>query len=224
MAVSRDFVPARDADFDGWISNLTVYVDGKTSGGAWTHIPAAKVTELKQQNGLWHTAYEKVLSPHTSVDTSAKNDARKAVTTLVRHFIAQYLKFEPVTNEDRTAMRLRNSDTIHTTIRKPASRAIIGGLKSLGGFRTEIRFHDEETPGKRAIPYGMNGCLLNYSAGDERTEDYEFLKDTVLMTRSPFILTLPPEAEGKFLSCSVRWQSERGELGPWGEIQHIVVG
>jgi hypothetical protein len=43
------------------------------------------------------------------------------------------------------------------------------------------------------------------------------------MTRNPWTLELPPEAEGKFLSCTVRWQSETGVLGARGDIQHVVI-
>ncbi|MDR2071319.1 MAG: hypothetical protein LBP81_07905 [Treponema sp.] len=100
---------------------------------------------------------------------------------------------------------------------------MISGLKALGGFRAEIRFQDENTPDSRVIPCGCNGCLLNYIWGPEKITDYTALAQTRLMTRTPFVLDLPPEAEGKFLSCAARWQNERGELGPWGEIQHIVI-
>jgi hypothetical protein len=226
MPHTHDSIPTRDADFDGWMENLVDYVDDKTSGESpvWTHIPLAKVTDLKQRNIDWHTAYTKTLGPHTAVDTELKKETRKTTEAFIRQFIAQYLKFDPVTNEDRTAMNIHNKDTTHTPIGKPTTRVLITELKALGGFQTEIRFQDETTPNSRAIPYGMNGCLLNYTVSTEKATDYALLKDTTLMTHSLFTLSLGPEAEGKFLSCAPRWQSERGELGPWGEIQHIVIG
>jgi hypothetical protein len=217
MAHNKDTIPGPDAEFDGWLANLTGYVDAKTTGGTWTHIPAVKVTDLKQHTADWHAAFVKTLGPHTSVDTEEKNDRRRAAEGFVRPFIQQYLKFDPVTNEDRTAMNLHNKDTTHSNIGKPATRALMTGLKTLGGFRVEIRFQDEAAPDSHAIPYGMNGCLLNYTVEADKIADYAPLKDTCLMTRSPFVLDLPPEAEGKFLSCAVRWQNERGGLGPWGK-------
>jgi hypothetical protein len=224
MAHTEDFIPARDAEFDGWLGNLTSYVSTKTaSGGAWTHIPAEKVTALTERNTAWHTAYAKTLGPHTSVDTEAKNDARKAAEGFVRPFVAQYLKFDPVSNEDRTAMRLHNRDTAHSAIPIPATRALITDLKALGGFQVEIRFQNEATPNSNAIPYGDNGCLLNFTWGAEKVTDYAALTQTQLMTRSPWTITLPPEAEGKFLSCATRWQNEKAELGPWSEITHTVI-
>jgi hypothetical protein len=223
MAHNKDYIPDRDADFDGWLANLTSYVDGRVTAGAWTHIPAEKVTALKGHNTDWHTAYAKTLGPHTSVDTEEKNDRRKVAEGFVRPFVQQYLKFEPVTNEDRTAMNLHNRDTTRSPIGKPATRALITDLKALGGFQVEVRFRDEAAPDSHAIPYGYNGCLLNYTWGLEKVMDYSLLKETKLMTRNPWTLDFPPEGEGKFLSCATRWQNERGELGPWGDIQHIVI-
>ena len=223
MAHNKDCIPGPDAAFDGWLANLSGYVDAKTSGAAWAHIPPDKVTALKTHTADWHAAYAKTLGPHTAVDTEEKNDQRRAAEGFVRPFIQQYLKFDPVSNEDRTAMNLHNRDTTHSGIGRPMARALITGLKALGGFRMEIRFQDEAAPDSRAIPYGCNGCLLNYVWAPEKAADYAALIHTKLMTRSPFVLDLPPEAEGKFISCAARWQNERGELGPWGEIQQSAI-
>jgi hypothetical protein len=87
----------------------------------WTHIPAEKVTELTTYFTTWHTAYEKTLGPHTSVDTETKKDARKAVEAFIRPFMAQYLKFDPVTNEERTTMNIHNWDTTHIPIGVPTN-------------------------------------------------------------------------------------------------------
>jgi ABC-type sugar transport system substrate-binding protein len=78
VAHNKDYIPDRDAEFDGWLDNLTSFVDSKVTSGAWTHIPADKVAALKQHNTDWHTAYAKTLGTHTAVDTEAKNDQRKA--------------------------------------------------------------------------------------------------------------------------------------------------
>ncbi|MDR2516279.1 MAG: hypothetical protein LBC88_02725 [Spirochaetaceae bacterium] len=223
MSKNKDYIPGPDAAYDGWISNLAAYVSAKITAGTWTHIPADKAAALAAHNTAWHTAYTKTTGPHTSVDTETKNDARKAATEFIRPFVQQYLKFDPVTNEDRTAMNLHNRDATHSPIEKPKTRALITDLKPLGGFQIEVRFQNEATPGSHAIPYGCNGCVINFTFGPEKITDYAALKETRLMTRTPYILDLPPEAEGKFFSGVCRWQSERGELGPWGDVQHVVV-
>jgi hypothetical protein len=44
--------------------------------------------------------------------------------------------------------------------------------------------------------------------------------DTKLMTHSPCAC---PEAEGRYLSCAARRQNGKGELGPWSDIEHLVI-
>ncbi|MDR2481797.1 MAG: hypothetical protein LBD07_05875 [Spirochaetaceae bacterium] len=224
MAYSKDYIPTRDADFGGWLTNLTGYAFKKVNDKVWEHIPVDKITQLKSHETAWLAAFAKIAGPHTSVDTEEKNDARKAAEAFVRPFVQQYLKFDPVTDEDRTAMNIPNRDTTATPIGKPVTRAQIVSIKASGGFRIELILQDESAPGSHAVPYGMNGALLNYTVGAEKIADYDALKETRLMTRAHFTLELGPADEGKFLSCAARWQNERGELGPWDEIHHIAVG
>jgi hypothetical protein len=177
MAHKKDSVPGADAEFDGWLTNQVNYVNTMVTAGTWTHIPADKVTALNKPQTDWYAAYVKVQGPHTSVDTEAKNEARRAADHFTRQFDQQYLKYDPVTNKDRVAMGLPILDTTHTPIGVSKTRPVVT-LRTLGGFTVEIRFQDEETPDSTAIPYGMNGCLLNYAWGPEKIEDYASIKDT----------------------------------------------
>jgi hypothetical protein len=172
----------------------------------------------------WHTAYQKTFGAHTPVETEAKNDARKAATAVVRPFIAQYLMFPPVTNEDRTVMGVHNKDTHPSSIGEPKTRPVITDIRALGGFQVKIWFQDEATPESRAIPYGCNGCLLCFTWGKEKATHVSLLNQTQLMTHSPFTHTFPPEAQASFLSCATRWQNEKGELGLWSNIHYVVIG
>lgn len=223
----KDFLDLIDSEFEQFLQNLISYVEEKCSGGTgaeWTHIPAEEQTILKDVYTVWHTAFVKMAGPHTKVDTEKKKDSRKTAERKIRDFNNAYLRYHPaVTNEDRMAMNLHITSMTKTSIPAPTTRCLITDLKNLGGFRVEIRFQDEATPDTRAIPYGMNGALLNSSWGPEKVEDYALLKDSKLMTENIFVLHLPPEAESKFLSLACRWQNNKGELGPWSEIMYIAV-
>jgi hypothetical protein len=225
MAHRVDRIPQGDGVFDGWFDNLKNGIVANTSGQTpkWTHIPAEKITALVRLYAEWREAYEKTLGPHTSVDTAHKNNRRDEAKAFIRAFIDQYLLFEPVTNEDRIGLGVRNRDNRRTSIGRPKTRALITGLKPLGGFRVELRFQDESTPESRAVPYGCNGCLLRYTWGPEKVLDHAALTMSQLMTRSPWVLDLPPEAEGKFFTGVTCWQSDKSELGPPGEIQSVVI-
>jgi hypothetical protein len=106
----------------------------------------------------------------------------------LRTFIDHYLKYSPVTNEDRLAMGVPIHDTTRTPIGAHTTRALLSSLKALGGFQVEARFHDETQTTGHAIPYGCKGCMLLYDYGDEKITDYAKLTKSVLRlqsTRSP---------------------------------------
>jgi hypothetical protein len=223
--IHHGFFAVGDAEFNRRLENLTNYVVGKTSGTSpdWTNIPKSAVDALVSACTSWQTAYQRTFGAHTSVDTEAKNDARKDATAVARPFIAQYLMFPPVTNEDRTAMGIHNKDTHPTPIGEPTTRPLITDIHAIGGFQVKLWFRDEATPESRAIPYGDNGCLLFFIWGKEQANGFSALTQTKLLTHSPFTLTFPPEAQACFLSCAARRQNEKGELGPWSDIQYIVI-
>jgi hypothetical protein len=108
-----DYIPSNDAVFNQWFKFMNQYVAQKCGGSTpeWNHIPQAARTGMENAYISWYTAYSAFLGPHTPVDTEAKNDAKKAAKKVIRPFVNQYLRYPPVTDEDRTAMGIPNRDT-----------------------------------------------------------------------------------------------------------------
>jgi len=220
-----DYIPGSDAEFDGWFLNYKNYLNEKTGGASpvWTHIPAAKVTALNGHWDIWHPAYVKTLGAHTSEDTLAKNNAGRSAKGFIRPLTAQYLKFEPVTDEDRLAMGVHVADTHRTSIPTPQSRAVFGRFEAIGGQRVRLWFQDENEETSHAIIYGMNGLLLFFTVSAHKVTDYHELTTTKLMTASPYTHQLDVEAEGQFFSFAAKWQNKKGELGPWSALHSLAV-
>jgi hypothetical protein len=99
-------IPTSYEQFNLWFKFLVPYVLSKTEGTApaWTHIPKAVVDMLSEAYAAWYVVYGKTLGPHTPVDTLAKMEGRKAAEKIIRGVVNQYLRFFPVTDEDRKAM------------------------------------------------------------------------------------------------------------------------
>jgi hypothetical protein len=115
-------IPRRDAEFDLFLSKYCSIVSRKTSGDnpAWTHIPAARITELFAVADAWHTAYIKLLEPHTSADVLAKNQARKTAEKILEEFNNQYILYaREVSNPEREEIGAHVHDKIRTTMKKP---------------------------------------------------------------------------------------------------------
>jgi hypothetical protein len=221
-----DSIPRPDAVFTPWAHVLVNYITGKTTGTPpeWPHITEAERLALAAQLATWDTALMTAQTTPTPANNEAKRLVRAEVERYFRTFINDFLRRLPVTDPDRTAMGLHNRDSHPTTHGVPTTIPFILTLLVITGHRIRIHFRDETEERSEARPYGMNGCLLNYFVGDEAVSDIALLTRTTLMTRSPFTLDLTASDAGKVLSVAARWQNNKGELGPWSEIAHIVIG
>ncbi|MDR0695132.1 MAG: hypothetical protein LBF81_07535, partial [Prevotellaceae bacterium] len=49
------------------------------------------------------------------------------------------------------------------------------------------------------------------------------LARNVLATRTPYILEFTDEERGKTVYVAICWQNEKGEKGPWSEIESAII-
>jgi hypothetical protein len=219
-----NYIPAKDADFNVFFKKIRDYVTQKTTGAQpeWTHIPADAVAELQGAYSAWETAYTKTLGEHSSQDTKEKQRVRKESESVLRRFVQNYLYDPPVSPYDRDEMDVPNHDTVRTPHGEPKTRPVIVKLSPLGGGRVQIYFADETTPEKRARPKDANGAVIASTLTDVRVTDYKLLMSTELLTRSPWVIELGPDAEGKRFSCALSWQN--GHIkGVASDIYSVVV-
>jgi hypothetical protein len=122
--MGNDYLNLNDTEFDQRYKFMCQYVNGKCTGAnpEWTHIPDAVRTTLNNGYLAWNTVYTKTIGPHTPVDTEAKNNGKKAAKAIIRPFVNQYLRFPPVTNEDRTAVGVPNHDTTRSNVPTPRAQ------------------------------------------------------------------------------------------------------
>jgi hypothetical protein len=227
MTAKHDYIPHNDADFDRWFKFLNQYVTQKCTGStpAWTHIPAPARTALQDAYAAWYTAWSKTAGPHTKVDTEAKNDAKKAAEQAARPFVNQYLRFPPVTNEDRTAMEIHNPDLIRTPIPAPDTRPEFAFfLKDIRRIGVDFWDQGQGGPGGgKAKPYGYQGAVIYWLVSAAAPADPGELTNSVLATRTPHVLEFAEPQRGQTVYLALRWQNEKGEKGPWSEIQSTVI-
>jgi hypothetical protein len=118
-----DWIPASDEEFDGFYKTYCQKVTAKTSGATpvWTHIPAARVTELNAGYADWYTAWSKLKTPHTHADVLAKDEAREAGKTTLRDFNNQYILYaREVTNAERADLGAHVRGKNPGTVPKPS--------------------------------------------------------------------------------------------------------
>jgi hypothetical protein len=220
-----DYIPDKDSVFDTWFSFMYQYVSQKCAGSppAWTHIPQAALGGVAELHAAWKTAYSAVIGPHTKVDTEAKNDAKDAAKKGVRPFVNQYLRFPPVTNEDRTAMEIHNPDRHPTPVKPPETGPSFAVAQS-GPRMLGIVYRDGEKGRKGSKPPGVQGARIYYGVFDTAPADQSELPASVWATRCPHRITFRETDRGRRAYFALKWEirKEYGE-SPWSEIQSEII-
>ena len=171
---AHDYIPRKDREFDTFFNTLRQYVNTKCNppdAPQWGFIPSDRLVELNEAYTDWHATYLPTISPHTPVQTEAKNDAKTAAINVIRPFVNQYLRFPPVTNEDRTTMAIPNKDTTPTPIPPPVDQAE-ADIGYPGIHLIELKI--------RAIPAstsGANNGAISSPAANSRCLPYRNLTD-----------------------------------------------
>jgi len=216
-------IPRKDSEFDSWFLNLKNYVAAKTGGAApeWTHIPAAAVAELAARREAWHEAFTALAGPHTGVDTERKRHERTAAEAFVRPFIAQYLKFDPVTNADRAAMGVPNRHSPHSRHPVPSSQPDTDARNTVNHFEHEIRaMNAEGQPRKPADAYGV---VFAWQVGGERPATGADLPRSEFSRRPVKVVTHTEADKGKTAYYATAYENRRGDRGPWSPVTEAVI-
>jgi hypothetical protein len=224
MPQYHDTVPVKDSEFDPWFLNLKNYVVEKTGGAspAWTHIPAAKVTELTARYDSWHPAFETMAGPHTKVDTEHKQNERRAAEGFLRPFIAQYLKFDPVSDEDRTAMGVHNKDTHPTHQPAPVSQPDTDVRNTKNHFEHEVRALNSS--GDAVKPDDAYGVRFGWQLGGERPATGADLPRSAFKRGVSFLAVYTEADKGKTAYYATCYENSKGDQGPWSPVVEAIIG
>jgi hypothetical protein len=221
-----DYVPASYEKFTIWLDNLVAAVIMHTTGSNsdWTHIKAADVDELVDNQSKWNEVQALVVSDPTSNNRKERKRVRKVVEKYARGFVKEYMHSKIITDAQRDEIGVPNPKPTRAKVPKPTTSPAFYRITPKSSQRILFHFRDEIMDAGRAIPLGYGGAILNYTYGPAKVTDRSLIKNRLLMTSSPFLLDLlPQEAETMWLSCFVQWQTESGEEGPPSEVYHVVV-
>lgn len=214
-----DFIPRKDSELVAWSSNFTNQIT--THATEWEVTPE-EVVELQTDNSDFSTLCEQTDSPASnSVLVTAKNTARDKLLKNIRKLVGFRLKNPVITDAQRVALGLHVRDTTHSSIPVPKTRPEID-IDVLDFRRLKVIFHDMGSD-KKAKPYGINGAIIAYAILDAVPTDIALLTRSVLATRTPHTLEFTEAERGKTVYVAICWQNEKGEKGPWSEIESAIV-
>jgi hypothetical protein len=227
QGMAKDYIPRKEPDFDNWLAFLIQYVDEKCGGNRpeWTHIPPEARSAVSDAYAAWEAAYAKTKGrrPHTQVDTEAKNDAEAAAKAIVRPFVNQYLRYPPVTNEDRTAMGIPNKDT-HPSPLKPPETGPSFSIIQMGQGALGIVYRNGAKGKRGSKPKGVTSVKICMGVSDEPIIDQEMLPGAKKATKCPFLNRFREADRGKRAYFACKWElSKQDGESPWSEIQSEII-
>ena len=219
MSVKSDYIPKKDSELVSWSANFTSQVSANAT--AWG-IPPDEVTSLQAASDTFAELQKQTDSPaKTAVIVAQKNDARKNLTGIVRTLAGFRLKNPVIADAERIALGLHVRDTTYTTVEAPKTRPELD-INVVDFRRLKASFHDQGSK-SRAKPYGTNGAVIIYAVLDAPPVNHSALIRSVLATRTPHILEFTEEERGKTVYIAICWQNEKGERGPFSEIESAIV-
>jgi hypothetical protein len=214
-------VPRKDSEFNEQQEVVTSTVQNNLT--LWSIDPVWFGSRVLTAKNPWVAAWAACQNPaqRTPAITFAKNRARKTYEKRLRVLI-QMLEVNPqVTDHDRRTMGITVRDRTRTPVKPPKSfpEFIIG--TSLIRCLTVI-FRDCGSSSK-AKPRGVHGAEICWAILDRPPVSVEELVRSGFATRSPFRLMFDDSERGKTVYFCLRWESTRGEKGPWGEIVMAII-
>ena len=87
-----------------------------------------------------------------------------------------------------------------------------------------IAFQDELTPTSRAKPEGVRGAQIWVKIGDPPPTDPNELTYLATDTRTPYVTDFDGVDGNKVAHYMLRWESTRGDVGPWSETASATSG
>jgi hypothetical protein len=224
MANKHEYYMPRGAhEFLGWAKNFVEVAKANKTLFGFTDAELAPLdTGVKTLDAAVTKADSETA---TKEDIRHKNTVLNATQHQFQAFVNTRVNYnDKIDNDGRANLRTHLRDTTRTTIPVPTDRVRLR-VSPLDGHGHRIDFASAAT-GKKAIPYGMNGVVLASKVledGEAVPARGEDLPDTELMTSSPYVKDYPPNQAGKRVAYSAAWQNEKGQKGPFSDVQvHII--
>jgi len=214
-----DYIPRKDSELLLWGANFVEQV--ALYAGKWG-IDADTVSALQAAYAKFKLSVAITDSPaKNKVNVAEKNDDRDNFIKLVRALAGFQLKNPVITDPQRIALGLHVHDSTYTPVPVPAKAPRLV-VKSYNERQLTIEYLNTDGDSK-ARPYGVNGVVIVYGVLDTPPAIQEDLPRNVLATHTPFVLDFVETDRGKTVYISICWQNEKGQKGPWSNIEKTIV-
>lgn len=215
----NDYIPKKDSELLLWGTNFTGIV--AAYAGKWT-IDTGTVTDLQDAMTAYDMNLKIADGPNRNkVNVERKNVSRAVFVSKVRALVNYQLKNPVISDADRLMLGLRIHDKTPSTLPVPTEIPALG-IEVHNPRQLSIVFRNADSESK-AKPYGVNGAVIVYGLPDTPPAKQSDLPRNVLATRTPHILEFEETERGRTVYIAICWQNEKGQKGPWSDMEQAIV-
>ena len=142
---------------------------------------------------------------------------------MIRPLVGRLQASSDVDDAERAALGITVPDTVPTPVGPPETRPVVK-VDTSQRLQHTISFGDELTPTRTAKPAGVRGAQLWVKIGDPAPIDPSELTYLATDTRTPYVAAFAGADANKVAHYMLRWESTRGEPGPWSETGSATIG
>src|SRR6516162_9145654 len=187
--MTRDFLPAKDADLLAWSSNFSAKI---TAEAVSIGLTASQATQYSTLSGAFASALATATEPSTRTrgTISAKNVARTALKAQARDLARIVNAYPPITNQQRIDLGLTPRSGTQTPIQPPTESPVLE-VVSANGRILKLKIHSPSSP-RRSKPAGVNGSSIFSFVGSAPPADIANWKFEGSTTRTLVDVEFPP--------------------------------
>jgi hypothetical protein len=215
-----DYIPRQYGSLQIWLAKFIVCLKRDLVKFG---IPAGASDEVEAKIADFQAACMKVnLANAGSSDRVDREGKAEETVRAVRTFVNKYLRYnDAVTNADRESLGLTIPDRQLTASTPPrtAPDATVA-MPGVACIKLTFRIAHSKSRGR---PPHTRGCEIRHAILSTRPTSYDDLIHSTFVTHSPHTFTFAESQRGRTVYFSLRWESTRGEPGPWSAFVAAVV-
>ncbi len=221
--MTNGYIPRPDGDFDAWQANFITYA-GNNAAALGLNL-VTDIPPLTTAQGAWNTDRAAHTTAQMVAESAriAKDGSRTTLEAAIRELVRRLQASSDVDDAERLALGITVRDKTPTPVGAPLTRPVVS-IDSGQRLQHTLSFADESTPTRKAKPDGVRGAQIWVKIGDPAPADPSELTYLGTDTRTPYLTTFDGSDANKVAHYMLRWESTKGEPGPWSETASATVG
>jgi hypothetical protein len=244
-------IPIKNADFDQYIRNTTIYLQADTTLLPGSFVPALwppaapaaaiavlknwqrlwlLLAELNQWKGFsdqWSIVYPKYTNPdtRTRVITKQKDDVMEQFTVFAEPLLNRIASGPYIMADDYALFKIKKRDDNSMRHRTAPDIAVEFSVEMQGGGKARFHCRGASDTKRASIPAPYNQVEVQYTISVQPVTALDLLTAHTASTKAIFDAEMGAQNIGKYLSASCRFAktSDKNLNGPYSAVQNVLI-